>query len=439
MAYAVWAMREDFAYQYAFDLYHPWGIREARAGMAPPVNPYADTPRVGRYVFDRAGESTSLRLQAASGFWKVRNPGVRFEPTGTPLFYTLLALLPHDYDVAHATMTVVLFAALAGGICLLGRLRGWRVLPCLCLAAFAWSTFNPFTEDVRFANVSSLQFLGLAAFIVAAQSRAFDRWRALDLAYLPLLALFVLVKPNTGLVSLVLAAHYAMGAGLRRTAIGAALSVAALAAGVLGAIAYFGEPRIWLDWYEYIHGRNGGTLLYSVSVGNFSLVKMLDGLNPSGIGITGFSALVGALLVALTLVVVSRRGRDPARIGPALRPLLSDPWLAASAAILFTFAVSPLVWPHYWVLLLVPMLRLFRWHGRWDRASACIVVSYLMMSPLLETMRGPEGMPLVFTVMLFSWMPLIPALLSELASGSPGASSSPFRFSDRRLQGAAKP
>ena len=94
LAYAIFNARADYAYQYAFDLYHPWGIRAAREAAGHAVNPYVDTARVGAYVGDIAQSSPSRALRAAGGFWQQRNEATRFEPTGTPLYYALFAFLP---------------------------------------------------------------------------------------------------------------------------------------------------------------------------------------------------------------------------------------------------------------------------------------------------------------------------------------------------------
>ena len=52
-----------------------------------------------------------------------------------------------------------------------------------------------------------------------------------------------------------------------------------------------------------------------------------------------------------------------------------------------TFAVTPLLWPHYFVLALVPLLRFVRWRGRWDAAGAWALFAYVLMSrPLVEFM-----------------------------------------------------
>lgn len=409
--FALYQAVTESAYHYGFDLYHPWGIREARATFGV-VNPYTDTARVGAFAFDEAGKSTSVHLQAASGFWKIRTPGARFEPTATPLYYALLGFMPRDYDRARVVFLGLQYACIGAAVAWLVLLRGASIGAALCAAGLVWATFYPFEEDVMYGNVSSIQLLVLAGFI--AWARAIERRFAFDLAYLPALALFILVKPNIALVGLALAAHYALVRGARRFALAAALAVPAALAGWAAGAAYFASAGIWRDWYRYSGDASGGTLLYSSRMGNMSIVNLLS--ESGGYGPPGYALLATALLGAALLVAASAAGREPRRVGPALRAVLADPWLAASLAIVATLCISPLVWVHYEVLLLVPMLRLFRWRGRWDLATICVVVAYLAMArPPVASNILPARVPLLHLILMFSWTPLLAGILAEVA------------------------
>jgi len=419
LAYAIFNARADYAYQYAFDLYHPWGIRAAREAAGHAVNPYVDTARVGAYVGDIAQSSPSRALRAAGGFWQQRNEATRFEPTGTPLYYALFAFLPQDYDAAHALLATLQFLAVGAGVYLLGRTRGWSRGASLCMAAAVWATFNPFTQDVKFGNVNSIQFLAVAAFIAVAQRAPWSRsW--LDRAYLPALALFVLAKPNTGLIALALAAHYLQARGVRRFATGAWISLVVMAAGIAAGAAWLGGLDAWGDWYRYTQGMNGGTLLYTAREGNLSIVKMLSETG-GATSVGGYALAAAIVLAAAVLLALSARGREPARLAPGLRALLADPWLAASIAVLATFAVSPLMWPHYWVMALVPFMRLFLWRGRWDATTLAAALAYALLSrPVLGALYDPARGAAIYTFMMFSWTPLVVALLLECAAVSRG-------------------
>ena len=414
LGFALHQAREDFPYQYAFDLYHPWAISLAHDSALAPANPYTETQAFGAFAGEAAQRSPSRSLQAAGRFWEGRNAAMRFEPTGTPLYYATLALLPAGYDAAHLAMALLQFAALAAAVLVLGRLRGWPWIACLCAAAIAWIAFNPFTQDVKFANAASLQTACVAALVAIAARRRFDASRAADRLYLAALALVVLFKPNTALIAASLAAHYAWMCGPRRFAQGAAIAAGVSIAAIAASSAYFRDAAIWIDWYRYVSGTTGGTLLYPAADGNLSLVKMLSERGAAH-GVAFYSAIAALAFALLAYAGATRLGREPARAAAVLRAVLADPWLLAAAAVLATFLVAPLVWPHYWVLLAIPILRFFLWQGRWDASTAWTAIALVALSrwPLQALVEAAPAA--IYGFMLFSWMPLLVALGLQLA------------------------
>ncbi|HZZ93325.1 MAG TPA: glycosyltransferase 87 family protein [Usitatibacter sp.] len=414
LGYALNEARGDFPYQYAFDLYHPWAIARAAETPGAPANPYRETPQLGAFAVAAAASSGSVALRATAGFWHGRNAAIGFEPTGTPLYYAALSLLPADFDTAHAVMTVLQFAALGAAILILARLRGWGWLPALCLAALAWCTFNPFTQDVKFANAASVQTACVAALVALAQRQRLERSALLDRSYLAALVMLVLFKPNAALIAAALAASYHVTRGSRRFLEGALVAcVAALVAVALSSWR-FHDPSIWLDWYRYTQGANGGTLLYSAADGNLSLVKMLSERGMS-LGVAGYSMLAAVVFGLLAAAGVTAMGRAPGRLVPGARAVLADPWLVASAGVLATLLVSPLVWPHYFVLLLIPMLRFIGWDRRWDASTALTVLAWVALSRLPLQLLLHVAPAAIYIFMVFSWMPLLAALFIQMA------------------------
>ena len=325
-------------------------------------------------------------------------------------------------------MALLQFASLAAAIVILGRLRRWPWVACLSAAALAWAAFNPFTQDVKFANAASLQTACVAALVAVAARRAWEKSAFADAGFLAALALLVLFKPNTGLIAACLAAHYAYARGAMRFARGAVIAVACSAIAVALAAWVFHDAGIWLDWYRYVNGANGGTLLYPAADGNLSLVKMLSERAPlHGVGF--YSAAAGAVFLLLAFAGLTVMGREPNRLGPGIQALLADPWLLASAGVLATFLVAPLVWPHYWVLLVVPLLRFIAWDGRWDASTTLSVIALVALSrwPLQLLLEAAPAAIYIF--MLFSWMPLLPALGMQLARAQRAFCGSPSAIS----------
>jgi hypothetical protein len=413
LVYGVNQARGDFPYQYAYDLYHPWAIASAAGTPGAPANPYTQTAAFGEFAAATARDSASSALRATARFWEQRNAAMRFEPTGTPLYYAALSFLPRDYDAAHRLAALLQFACLVAAVAMLGRLRGWRWLPALCAAAFVAATFNPFTQDVKVANAASIQAACLAGLIVIASNGRLDRSRILDRAWLAALALLVLFKPNTALIAAALAAHYHYTRGTRRFVVAASIAAVVALAAVALSSWRFHDAHAWSDWFRYTQGMNGGTLLYPTTDGNMSLVKMLSERGAWGVAV--YSVLAALAFMAAVALALTARGRDPGRLAHGARAMLAQPWLMASAGVLATFLVSPLVWPHYWVLLVIPLLRFTAWEGRWDASTAWSVIAYVALSRLWLAFMLDVAAPAVGSFLFFSWMPLLPAFLIQAA------------------------
>jgi len=398
----------------SMDLYHPWGISLAQERFGGAANPYAQTERYGTFLDGVARASDSNALHWAGSFWQYRTSrGV--EPTGTPFYYASQAWVPIDFDEVHLMYTLACFAAVMLAVFLLARLRGAPLLPALCIVMLVIDNYNPFIQDVRVGNVNSLQLLVLTAMVAAGQKHLYDRNAWFDRAYLAILAVFLVWKPNTIFIAAALAVHYLVVRGVRRFAIGTAIAIpAALAAVAIGAW-YFGSPAAWTDWLRYTQGANGGTLVYSLVRYNTALPVLLAE-RAGAYGPTGYAVLLGGAFAVALLVCASSLGRETGRVVPAFRAWFADPWVAASIGALAMFIASPLMWPHYFVFALIPLAWLARPEKPLDAAVACAILSYALFSRLTlgPLVMGDMGR-LAYSVMFFSWVPLLPVALVRLA------------------------
>jgi len=113
------------------------------------------------------------------------------------------------------------------------------------------------------------------------------------------------------------------------------------------------------------------------------------------------------------VLAFSDRGRDGAGTGAAARRAFADPWLAASVGIVFTFATSPLVWPHYYVLALLPMAWLLAQPGcrscRWGAVAAYLALSRLAIDPLVAL----QAYGVLQFLSVTAWLALLPGILAH--------------------------
>ncbi|HEY2629755.1 MAG TPA: hypothetical protein VGI57_11545 [Usitatibacter sp.] len=394
-----------FPFQLGIDFYQFWGVPIAhRTAVA--ASPYLDPPGYERALNGLADASGNDKLKHANGFRR------NLETMATPFFYSAFAFVPGDYETAQALYTFLLYVATGIAVMLLANLRGISFWPSLCLALLVELTFNPFVQDLKYGNVTSLQFLYMAVMLYIAVKGLYPKNALLESLYLGSLAIFVLFKPNTPWIALALASHYWVVRGTRKFAMG-------VAAGVVGSViafacgaAFFGDAGAWVDWFHFTQGMNGGSLVRTLEQGNLSPAMMLE-QRSGALGLVQYALLITAWLALAFILAVTSIGRRTQMLVPAVRRCLEDPWLALSIGVMFTLGTAPLVWAYYHLFALIAIFAFFRPRTH-PRRAILIALSYLgMTNPLLEFLGGAGFVPLIPIIMFWAWVPLLAVVLCE--------------------------
>jgi hypothetical protein len=409
---AVWfAMSaiDAFPHQLGIDFYQFWGVPLAREADAIRQTPYADPSRYARVLNSMAESSANEKFRNAN---RLRRD---LEPMGTPFLYASFSGFPRDYEASQRLYTVLLYAAAGAAVFALARLRGLGGWPAACVALLVMLTFNPFAQDVRSGNVNSLQLAFLVALVAISAKRLFTGNDWIDGLFVGVLAIFIAFKPNTPWIALALAIHYLAARGARAFAIGA------FEAALLGAAAFaigawrMGGIHAWLEWLQLARGMDGSAMSLPFERGNLSVALVVSRVSPALGSVAWGLALAGVLAMALVLAL-SANGRRGDRLAAAARNAFADPWFAVSVGILLTFAASPLVWPHYHVLALIPIAWLMRGDRAcrvctWGAIACYAVLSRLVIDPLVsQQMFG-----LLQALSLISWVALLPGVLVRAA------------------------
>jgi hypothetical protein len=388
-----------FPYLLRVDFYHMWGVPLAHDALA--ANPYAKVKEYGDFLNGVTAHSASPMLARANNGRRV------IEPTGTPFYYAVFSVLPRDFDAAAAVFTIAQYVALFASLVLLARLNAGSAWLGLALAAVIAVDFNPFAQDVKYGNVNSFQLLALAVLLALSAARARLPGFAFRDGFPVLLAALAMFKPNTLWIVAALAAHYVIVRGYRSVPRALVAGTAtALACTAIGAF-HFDGFQAWVDWLRYTQGMNGGRLLYDVGEGNHAVVKFLAEVSPR-LGVLASEVLVTALLLAaFAFALVKGAGGD----GPKRRALIlfGDVQFAASCGVVMMLATSPLIWPHYAVLALVPIAWLIAGHGgRFGIACGALACGALAL-PVIELLVA-DHFALVRLMTIFSWLPLAAGL-----------------------------
>lgn len=396
-----------FPHQQGIDFYQFWGVPLAREAGRLDETPYVDQAPYARVLNAMADASADAKFRDAN---RLRRS---LEPMATPFLYAVFSVFGADYEAAQRIYTLVLYAAAALAAFVLARLRGLDAWMAACAALLVLLTFNPLAQDVRSGNVNSLQLAVLALLVAVSARRRFTGNDAIDGLYLGALALLVLFKPNTPWIALAMGLHYLAVRGARALTIGAVEAALLSAAAVAIGAWRFGGFHAWPEWLALARGMDGSGMVLPFERGNLSLALVVSRLSPV-FGPLGWGlALAAALCLALVLAF-TQRGRRGERLLPAARAAFANPWFAASVGIVFTFAASPLVWPHYHVLALIPIAWLL-WPDRpCRRCTAGAAACYLVLSrAAIDPLVSVQAFSVLQVLSLLSWAALLPGLLAH--------------------------
>lgn len=348
------------------DFYQFWLVSKclAESRVSPPRALY--TPEKARelgelgFTWASAPTATPRHKRAAAWFRTL-------QPMATPLFYTAMrpfAALP--YEAAQHTFAWVSLAAWLAALLWLARRTGSSWSVALTLAAFATLLFEPMASELRAANVNRLLFAALVfALALSARARAARTTpgqRALHLASGAWQGLLLTYKPVVGPL---LAANWLFKLARRRVqesvfeALGTALGIA-LGIGI-GALAMegLGAWDAWrLGWQTLVPPET-----LSLALGNYGPHALLEHALGNGAPVRPWLFALAALLllVPLARVVVSARREPRPPEGPpngldASATLVSQDALAMSLGFALLVTASSLVWLHYQVLALIPLV-----------------------------------------------------------------------------------
>jgi glycosyl transferase family 87 len=341
-------------------------VRSARPSISPPVLPVAAigvfAVFIGASVAVAAAAGTlgfdflayheaasrilhgqplyDLSIHRAGGF------GLFYYPPPFALLILPFALLPPA--VATWLWTAAIVAAFVAGVALM-PVRGWVRWATILLAGLSW----PFAYAVKLGQVGPILFL-----LFAIGWRWMDRPRVLGTS----IAVGALIKIQPGLLLLWAAASRRLEAVAVAVAVGlVAVVIATLPTGGTGTwLDYLTMLRNVTDPITTPHNFTAGAIAYQLGAGTAAAAVI---------------QLTVSLLVVAAVVVSAR---------------VAEPVASYLVAVIASQLLSPVLWDHYAMLLLLPVAWLL------DRGHRWAVVAPLATSTLLIAITPPLAYPIAF-------------------------------------------
>lgn len=391
----------------AVDLFRYWAIGAVHQAFPGQLgSPYGAVDAYSQALMAMLGAGSQRELL------KTAEVALPFDLTASPLHYYLYALAPPDYLQFLRAYRWVQVAGAAGAVMLLATVAsGRRGFPVL-FAGLLCFAHDGLLLDVNVGNTNALQLL-LLALVTLVSPRLAAAPAVASGAVGAVLALLVLFKPTLALAVGLLALANLAGLDRPRRNAGFAGALASGLLLVLLSSLYFGGFAVWFDWLRELTS-SSARMAYPLSSGNVSLVSYLYARTACPIPL--LMLLLAALLLASLWLA---RHIGPPGVG--VRDILKAPLLASSTGILMTLALSPLVWEHYLVLLLLPTV-LLMFARESSRTTVCLasVALFLGLGIGRRLFLWNFGLSVeaVALCLVLAWVPAWLALLCAVHRGA---------------------
>lgn len=373
------------------DFYHFWAVDIV----------LTETKREAGHPYHKVAEKYDSTMQkyavkhGGAALESVTHYRRRGEFTASPLLYTLFSCLPQEYALALLLFQglSVLFFAVAF-FAMVGYYWGEAVnFISVCFFFILFNKFTPFSHDLVAGNINCLQLfllvLALMPLVSLEKAKSFRGQILLGTLFLSLLAFLLLIKINFLLIAVAALLYFwqqTPGKVLLLSFVYSAFWILLL---FLLPMFYFQNGKIWLDWFRFVAAGDPETLIRPVTFANYSWPLVLSIFAKISLP-TATKATVGFLVFSFLGVFFFRLWR---RMVPsscswipgarqAFSALASNLPLLLSLATVVTMALAPLMWSHYYVVILIPALWLMRQKS--STLGALGFLSLLMCSGVLD-------------------------------------------------------
>ena len=399
-----------YLYTSGIDFYQFWGVGKVHNLSSGALkSPYNEMHKYAAMIDDLAHSSDDLRIRLANQInHRFYKEGI--DLIGTPLIFSIFALMPQNYSLAYGIYELTLLFSFISGCLLIFLLHNNKWCIFSLLALLLTINYAPFIADLTVGNISSIQFLlftlitSLIKFTL--KNSQYKHNYIISSVIMCSLVFLLLLKPNMLILVLLLSASIWSLQGAAVFTVSSAIASLFGVALIYLSGEYFDSPAIWLDWLN-VFSRGSEKLSYPISNGNFSAVQIISQFFDVRVNVTILS--VFSILSLITLLVLFKtidanytvfRGLFKSTVS-----VLKEPFLCSAIGVTLTLAISPLVWVQYNVILLLPALWFILDSRPWSITELSAILSILMSSGTLSKILQSNVLEPYFIA--FGWVPIL--------------------------------
>jgi len=355
LVHAGWFVWESITSTTTIDFFMQWSVPHALA-RKPITNFYSEAGQrdIASVAMLEAASPGASRAQQQATEDVIRLNDGRIDAIGTPFLYTVFGSLSSgDFRTDQKRYMVACVLCLSLAILVLGNLLRFPLIATSLLILFAVTDYAPVLSDIRMGNVNDIQLLAVVLFILLTA-------RARPLLAGLVIGAVTMFKPTTAIVLVLSVVVGFADRDFRHLLRMLAGALIAAAGAFAASVAFFRGPTVWVNFLNSLHGTLGG-VSYPLQHGNFSLPVLLFGAT------SGRSAVIPLAFVAAFswLLFATRRSADTELPATQTSETEEERRMHTAFAVggggcAIMLLSSPLVWVHYYILLLPLSLYVMR-------------------------------------------------------------------------------
>ncbi|NUM35790.1 MAG: hypothetical protein HUU50_14695 [Candidatus Brocadiae bacterium] len=398
------------------DFYHFWAVDIVLKKTNKQIDsPYQkNAPHYSKVMAQYAKDSHDASLQSVQIYRR------NAEFTASPLLYAIFSFLPSDYSLAFLLFQIleIIFFGIALFILFSLYSQDSPNFFAACTFCLFFLFFKPFSHNLLAGNINCSQFFLLTISFMLLEKKVLEKSCSKLIsgaALFMLLALIFFIKINLALIIASILVYFICQKGLKVFFLSSLFASVFAALIFLATSWYFSHGNIWKEWIQFALLGDKETLIRPIQYANYSSPLLLNSYTSLSLS-TSTKVVFFSLLGSAVCALFSGYKKISLSI---FREIATDLPLLISMSTVFTVALAPLMWSHYYIILLFPALW-FILDAKNHKIAILGMLSILLCSGLFDEIANLYGCSheTVAIIWASSWLPLWGGILYRITTYS---------------------